>query len=111
MSVEELAQVAQAVGAPALQAEWLGANLLIEGIPELTLLPAFTRMVFSGGVILSVTGENKPCMGAGKAVEAHTGIEAAGFVKAAMHKRGLVACVELPGVIHPGETVEILLSK
>lgn len=110
VSVEELAQVARAIGVPHILAEWLGANLLIEGIQELTLLPPFARLVFSGGTILSVTGENKPCMGPGKVIEAQTGVEAAAFVKAAKHKRGLVACMELPGIIRPGETVDVIRS-
>ncbi|MFM8321040.1 MAG: MOSC domain-containing protein, partial [Chloroflexota bacterium] len=48
VSVEELAEVARLLQVPEIQPEWLGANLLIVGVPDLSLLPPNTRLFFSG---------------------------------------------------------------
>lgn len=108
VSVEELAAVAQELDVPGIRAEWICANLLVEGIPALTLLPPSTRLYFSGGVTLAVEGENAPCTGAGASIQAQYP-DAPGltnqFPKAAVHKRGLIASVERPGLIAVGEAV------
>ncbi|HML23026.1 MAG TPA: hypothetical protein PKD09_15340 [Aggregatilinea sp.] len=108
VSVEELAAVAQTMGIPEIGAEWICANLLIEGIPALTQLTPSTRLYFSGGVTLVVEGENPPCTGAGASIQSHypdVPDLTTGFPKAAIHKRGLLMTVERPGVIAAGESV------
>src|SRR6476620_3484714 len=47
LSTEELAAIAAALAIPALPPEWVGANLVTAGIPDLTLLPPATRLSFS----------------------------------------------------------------
>ncbi len=111
VSAEELAEVAAAMGLETVLPEWLGANLLLTGIPRLTRLPPGIRMVFSGGAVLAVEGENLPCAAPGKVIQArHPNIPelAARFVKAAWGRRGLVAWVEKPGVIRVGDNVRLL---
>jgi hypothetical protein len=54
LSVEELAETAAALGLPALAPEWVGANLVLEGVPMLTRLPPASRLVFAGGATLTV---------------------------------------------------------
>jgi hypothetical protein len=107
VSVEELAQIAAALGLPALRAEWLGANLVLEGIPRLTQLPPGARLFLGGGAVLVVQSENLPCINPGKVIAAEVGQPglAEKFVKAAHCRRGLVACVEMPAVIQSGEGV------
>jgi len=109
VSVEELAIVSERMGLAEIRAEWLGANLLIQGIPNLTLLPPGTRFFFSAGATLVVTAENLPCRNAGKAIEQASGVDGIQdlFPKAGMHLRGVVACVEKPGVIKNGEDVRV----
>jgi len=67
-------------------------------------------MVFSGGVVLSHLRPNPPCTGPGKLIAAayQQPDLASAFPKAAMDRRGLVASVELPGIITPGDTVEVV---
>jgi hypothetical protein len=109
VSVEELNNTAQALGLPHLQAEWLGANLLLEGLPDLSLTPPNTRLFFPSGAVLIVTTENHPCKFPGQIIARETGLENAPvlFPNLAIHKRGVVACVEHPGVIAAGEIVKI----
>ncbi len=107
VSNEELVQIALALGVPEVRAEWLGANLDLSGVPSLTLLPPRTRLVFSTGAVLTVEGENMPCRGPGRAIQQALGIRGIEmrFPKAALHLRGIVATVELPGEIAEGDAV------
>jgi len=66
ISVEEMAEVARILSIPGVLPEWLGANLLVSGIPRLTQLPPFTRLFFEGGAVLLVERDNEPCPGPGR---------------------------------------------
>ena len=46
LSVEELSDVATAMGIPEIKPEWVGANVVTSGIPDLTLLPPSSRLQF-----------------------------------------------------------------
>ena len=114
VSSEELAEVAEALAVPKVLAAWLGANLELAGVPKLTHLPPGTRLFFPGDAVLAVEGENEPCTGPGRVIEAHYPDReklASRFVKAAWQRRGLVAWVERPGVIRAGDEVRVMLPK
>lgn len=109
VSAEELARIAAAMEVPEIKPEWLGANLLLQGIPAMTRLPPMTRLSFAGGAVLVVQAENKPCQHPGRIIQenySRPGLQGL-FPKAGMHLRGLVACVERPGIILQGDTVNI----
>ncbi len=108
LSEEELARAASNLGVPYIAPEWLGANIFLRGIPELSLLPPSTRLFFASGATLVVEGENFPCTIAGGAVQDHYPAIpdlTTAFPKAALHLRGIVAWVEHPGVMTSGEVV------
>lgn len=110
VSVEELAEVAAALGVPEVTAESLGANLLLGDIPALTRLPPGTRLYFPGDVTLVVEGENHPCTVAGSAVQRdYPDVErlTTRFPDAALGKRGVVAWVERTGRITAGDNVRV----
>ncbi|AFH59562.1 MOSC domain-containing protein [Paenibacillus caseinilyticus] len=111
VSLEECDLIAGAMGIPEVRPEWLGANLLLEGYPQLTSLPVGSRLLFPEACGLIGEGENPPCKGPGKEIaEALQLPELAGrFVKAAKHRRGIVCSVEREGRIHEGDTVRIFL--
>jgi MOSC domain-containing protein YiiM len=113
VSMEELETVARNLDLPEVLPEWLGANLLLQGIPKLASLPTGTRLYFSGGVTLIATGENQPCTGPGKVIQAHYGTPGleSHFAKAAMHRRGIVAMVEKPGLLIEGEEVRVEIPE
>jgi hypothetical protein len=109
ISSEEMAQVAAVLQVPEILPEWLGANLLISGIKHLTRLPPFTRMFFEGGTTLVVQRDNEPCIWPGKVLARQFNrpeLEKL-FTPSALEKRGLVACVERPGLIRAGESVRV----
>lgn len=111
VSAEELAGLAARLELPEVLPEWLGANLLLSGIPDLTRLEPGARLFFSSGAVLYVTHSNNPCSGPGKILQSRfpdrEGLVAA-FVKHAMHRRGLVAVVDSPGQIAEGDTVKVI---
>lgn len=114
VSAEELAAIAGALGLPELSPTIIGGNLLLEGITAMTLLPPRTRMTFSSGAVLRIDGENTPCRRAGRALAAahpdRPGLDVA-FVKAARRQRGLMAWVERPGRIVPGDEIDIAIPE
>ena len=112
LSQEELAEVAAALKIPQILAAWVGANLELRGIPNLTLLPSSTRIFFPDDAVIVVDAENMPCIGPGHAIQEHypdTPKLAQRFPKAAMHKRGVVGWIEREGYINDGDTVRLLL--
>jgi MOSC domain-containing protein YiiM len=108
LSPDELAAVAEALKIPQLPPEWVGANIVIEGIPHLTRLPPRTILMFEGGATVRIDGDNAPCRKTGAAISRHVpgrpDIEL-GFVGAARHRRGLVGWVESEGRVKLGEIV------
>ena len=113
---QELSDVAAEMDIAEIRPEWIGGNLLIEGIPGLSMLPPSTLLFFEGGVTLKVDFQNGPCKIAGAAIadhypdRDHTGLSL-GFVPAARRRRGLLAWVEIPGRISAGEAVRAQIPE
>lgn len=113
VSTEELREIAAAMGLPAIEAGWIGANLMLEGVERLSFLPANTRLFFESGASIVIEGQNAPCRFAGRAIAGHTErpSDELTFPKAARRLRGVVASVERAGRIAPGEAVKIRLPE
>lgn len=116
VAADELAIVAERMGITAIKPEWIGANLLIEGLPHLSMLPSGTLLFFKGGATVKVDAQNGPCRIAGRSVAEHAGmadVEAGAqlFPKAAKRLRGLVAWVEKPGTITAGEEISVRVPE
>ena len=110
MAADELAMAARDMGIERIEPGWIGANLVIEGIPLLSMLPPRTQLFFEGGVTLRIDGDNAPCRIAGAQIarsfpDMDETRLALSFVSAAKRRRGVVAWVEKPGVISAGEAV------
>ncbi|MBT6204621.1 MAG: MOSC domain-containing protein [Alphaproteobacteria bacterium] len=111
ISQEEMALVAQGMGVDRLEPEWLGANLLIAGIPDFTLLPPSSRLLFSQGLSLVIDMENEPCGYPAKQIRKVHGAKALTFVKHAKHRRGVTAWVEQEGKIAEGDSFRVFIPK
>jgi hypothetical protein len=107
LSVEELAQIAAIMEIPAVKPEWVGANVVTSGIPDLTLLPPSSRMQFPSGATIVVDMENEPCRYPAEIIEKHNPEQKVGFVKAAKNKRGITAWVEREGDVSQGDQITI----
>lgn len=107
VSAEELAATAEALGLDALPPEWVGANLVLAGVPDLTRIPPASRLVFAGGAVLTVDVENAPCRFPAREIEAERPGQGRGYVAAARGRRGLTAWVEREGALSLGEAVRV----
>jgi MOSC domain-containing protein YiiM len=110
----ELAEIARRMELPRIDPGWIGANVVIEGIPAFTLLPWGTRLFFGEGAVLVNEGDNAPCRYAGAEIAARfperSGLDLL-FPKLAKNLRGIVASVERAGVIHAGGAVKVKLPS
>jgi hypothetical protein len=111
VAADQLAEVAATLKLPEIRPEWLGANMVLVGIPSLTLLPPATRLIFASGAALVVDWENQPCTGPGTVIADTYGDPSlrSRFVKAALEKRGFTAWVECTGSIQLGDAVTVVV--
>jgi hypothetical protein len=107
LSAEELAAVAAEMGIPEIRPEWVGASLIVEGIPEFTMVPPSSRLVFVSGASLVVDMENGPCRFPAEVIESYHPGKGMGFIEAARGRRGVTAWVERPGRIARGDAVRL----
>ncbi|EKE44442.1 MOSC domain protein [Oceaniovalibus guishaninsula JLT2003] len=107
LSAEELAEIAEAMGLSDLDPAWLGASVVVEGLPDFSHLPPSSRLQGPDGVTLVVDMQNRPCH-----LPALTIVEAVGeagklFQAAAKGRRGVTAWVERPGTIAIGDDLRL----
>jgi MOSC domain len=109
LAQEELDETAGLLGIPAIDPSWFGANVVVTGIPDFTLLPPSTRLQFPSGATLVVDMENRPCSQIAKVVEQHHPGTQFKVVAAAMHRRGVTAWVERAGEVAAGDAIKIVI--
>ncbi len=114
VSLEELAHITERLDlTDLLTPETLGANLCVEGIPEFSLLPKGSKLLFPSGAVLLVEEYNPPCTDMGAQIAAkystHSGKPIADdtWLRPASGRRGVVGIVDVPGVIQAGDEVEV----
>lgn len=109
LSEEELAATAEDLGIPKIDPSWFGANIILSGIPDLTLLLPSTRFQFPSGAVLVNDMENLPCGQIAEVVGRHHPEVRFKLVKSATHRRGLTAWVEREGEVKTGDAVTVWL--
>ncbi|UCH42073.1 MAG: MOSC domain-containing protein [Gammaproteobacteria bacterium] len=108
---EELALIARGMEIGRIEPEWLGANLLVAGIPHLTLLPPSSRLLFSSGACLVVDMENRPCAYPAKEIQKVYPGKGRLFIKNARQRRGVTAWVEKEGAIADGDGIRVFMPN
>ena len=108
VDVDELAQIAAALGIPRIDPGTIADNICTAGIPNLTSIPPMTRLAFPSGAVIIMGGPNAPCTIAGGMVAQAYGSRAESFPKAAIGRRGVTGWVEHPGLVQPGDAVTVL---
>ena len=110
VSDEDLQAIAAVMDISRVAPEWIGANIVISGIPSFSFLPCGTRLAFKEATLV-VEAQNAPCRIAGKVIaqqvtpDAPPGGLELDFAKKAKGLRGVVASVERAGTIHAGEDI------
>ncbi|SPF79985.1 MOSC domain-containing protein [Pseudoprimorskyibacter insulae] len=107
VSREELDLIARDMGLDDIRPEWVGATLVLEGIPDFTYIPPSSRLQAESGATLVIDMENRPCVLPGKEIEQDAPGFGAKFKAAARNRRGVTASVEREGRIRMGDTLRL----
>jgi len=107
VSAEEMAEVAADMWLEEMDYAWVGASLVLEGIPDFTHLPPSSRLQGPDGVTLVVDMENLPCQEPAVTIEKALPGQGKGFKAAAKDKRGVTAWVEREGVLRLGDILTL----
>jgi MOSC domain-containing protein YiiM len=107
VSAEEMAEVARKLGLEAMDHAWVGASVVIAGIPDFSHLPPSSRLQGPDGVTLVIDMQNRPCQEPAVTIEKARPGHGKAFKAAAKGKRGVTAWVEREGVLRIGDRVTL----
>ena len=107
VSAEEMAEVAAELGLTEWDHAWVGASVVISGIPDFTHIPPSSRLQFASGATLTVDMENHPCIEPAKTIDLARPGHGKAFKEAARGRRGITAWVEREGVVRLGDLVTL----
>ena len=107
LSAEELAEIAHRMGLESLSPEFLGATIVVEGIPDFSHIPPGSRLQGTSGATLVVNLNNRPCTIPSRAIEKALPGYGKAFKGAAEGRRGIVAWVEREGTFALGDTLRL----
>ena len=107
VSAEEMAAVAAELGLTEWDHAWVGASVVISGIPDFTHIPPSSRLQTQTGATLTVDMENHPCIEPAKTIDLARPGQGKAFKDAARGRRGITAWVEREGVLRLGDEVTL----
>jgi len=102
VSAEELAIIASNMGVETFDPAWISASMVVEGIPDFTMIPPSSRLQFTSGATLTVDMENRPCVLPAPVINAHLPGKGKLFKTAAKKLRGVTTWVERAGILRVG---------
>lgn len=108
---DELVAIARAMGVLTLDPAWLGATMVIRGIPDFSHVPPSSRLQFANGTTLTVDMENVPCHLPAAVIDAALPGMGRRFKAAAAGLRGVTAWVEREGFVERGEAVRLFVPQ
>lgn len=109
LSQEELDATAREMGLETLDPAWLGASIVVKGIPDFTHIPPSSRLQGPDGCTLVADMENRPCIFPGKEIEADKAGFGKAFKPAAKGRRGITAWVQRPGSLRIGDPLTLFI--
>ncbi len=107
LSQEELDEIAKDCGLEAIDPVWLGATLVVKGLPDFSHVPPASRLQGPDGATIIIDMENRPCRYPGDEIELDRPGHGKAFKAAAKGKRGVTAWVERPGVMRIGQKLRL----
>ena len=107
LSAEDLAAIAQDMGIERVDPAWVGASLVLDGIPDFTHVPPSSRLQTESGTTLVVDMENRPCHLPAKVIDEEAPGFGRAFKAAAQGRRGVTAWVEREGVLRLGDQIRL----
>lgn len=109
VSAEDLAAVAADLDLDAVDPAWLGAGIVLRGIPDFTHVPPSSRLQNATGATIVVDMENRPCTQVARTIEADRPGHGKAFKAAAAGRRGVTAWVEREGVFRIGDRLRLFV--
>ncbi|WP_170761698.1 MOSC domain-containing protein [Ruegeria lacuscaerulensis] len=109
LSAEEMEATAKEMGLDQVDPSFLGASIVLRGIPDFTHIPPSSRLQGTGGVTITVDMENRPCVLPGREIEADLPGHGVSFKPAAKGRRGVTAWVERPGELKLGDRLTLFV--
>ncbi|GAB4286019.1 MAG: hypothetical protein Kow0058_05410 [Roseovarius sp.] len=109
VAAEELAEIARALDLEALDPAWLGATMVVEGIPDFSHLPPASRLQAPAGTTLVVDLQNRPCQYPAREIERERPGRGRAFLAAARGRRGVTAWVERAGPLALGDALRLFI--
>ena len=107
VAAEELAQIADRIGLARFDPAWIGASMVVEGLPDFSHLPPASRLQGPSGATLVIDMQNRPCHLPAPVIDSdHPGIGGA-FKTAANGRRGVTAWVECEGKLAVGDLLTL----
>lgn len=107
LSVEQIEEIRADLSINTLEPAWLGANLVVSGIPDFSELPPSSRLIADNGTSLVVDMQNSPCRFPGEIIDRHYPGQGSAFPKVAIGKRGTTLWVERPGHLAIGDRLTL----
>lgn len=108
---DEAAAVAADLGLEAMDYRWLGASIVVRGIPDFTHVPPSSRLQGPDGCTLVVDMENHPCLQVSKTIETDRPGHGKPFKPTAMGRRGVTAWVEREGTLRLGDRLRLFVPR
>ena len=109
LSEEEITAISVKMGIDALDPAWLGASMVVRGLPDLSHLPPSSRLQGPDGATLVVDTQNRPCQLPAKVIAQFHPDVAASFRTAASARRGVTAWVEREGAFGIGQSLRLFV--
>jgi hypothetical protein len=107
VSAEELQMIAAEMGLAAIDPSWLGASMVIEGIPDFSHVPPSSRLQGPDGAVLVIDMNNHPCQFPSKEIEKDRQGYGVKFKPAAKDRRGVTAWIEKAGTFAIGDELTL----
>jgi hypothetical protein len=107
VGAEEMAAVGAELGLEEFDYAWVGASVVIAGLPDFTHLPPSSRLQGPDGVTLVIDMENHPCIEPAATIEKARPGHGKAFKAAARDRRGVTAWVEREGVLRIGDVLTL----
>jgi hypothetical protein len=107
LAQEELGQIAQTLDFDDFDPSWLGASMVVQGLPDFTHIPPSSRLQGESGATLVIDMENHPCTLSAREVEHARPSHGIGFKPAAKGLRGVTMWVERPGTLRVDDQLRL----
>ncbi len=107
VSADELSDIAETLDLDGIEPAWVGASIVVEGIPDFSHIPPSSRLQAPSGATVTIDMQNRPCLYPAMTIEAARPGHGKAFKAAAKGLRGVTAWVEREGTLKLGDVLTL----